>query len=88
MPDMAFADLFKNPIYYEKNGLSPKGSEEILRWRMKNRKVDFSNMVDVVDESNHTIRKDALNDQKHPIHHRFMRKQTHRYTQSNAPELT
>lgn len=57
MPGLAFEDLFKNPIYYEKSGLSPKGSEQILKKiKFRHKKVEFKDFVDVVDESNkHTV---------------------------------
>ncbi|CAD8127220.1 unnamed protein product [Paramecium sonneborni] len=87
MPDLTFKDLFKNPIYYEKNGLSPKGSEEILKkMKMKHRRVDFSKMVDIVDETTNSIRKESLND--HIQHHRVSRKNTRRFHQSIPTQLT
>ncbi|CAD8128004.1 unnamed protein product [Paramecium sonneborni] len=87
MPDLTFKDLFKNPIYYEKNGLSPKGSEEILKkLRIKHRKVDFSKMVDIVDETTNSIRKESLNE--HTEHRRVKRKTTRRFHLSNPTQLT
>lgn len=82
MPDLTFKDLFKNPIYYEKNGLSPRGSEEILKkLKMRHRRVDFSKMVDIVDETTHSIIKETLNDQRE--HRKLNRKTTRRFHLSN-----
>ncbi|CAD8185897.1 unnamed protein product [Paramecium pentaurelia] len=87
MPDLTFKDLFKNPIYYEKNGLSPKGSEEILKkLRMRHRRVDFSKMVDIVDETTNSIIKESLND--HKEHRRLSKKTTRRFHLSNPTQLT